>query len=519
MNKDKISLIIIDDDFASRNTIKNYIRKSPFYFIANDFSNANDALDWLNDYETDIAICDMRMPNIDGIEFISQAIKLQPNLHFLAISAYSDFRYLRECMINSVEDYILKHELTADLLINTLDKIKEKYNIKHGAVFLTNNHHIIEGDKFISEHILDLSNNGLIHFNSNIVLPIIISPDYNNEVFPDYSIFINNAIFTIQDIICNILDNRYSYVLHMTYSFQLALLLSFNSNENSSVIQGKRKSLFQLLKDKVLRLLNITITIAYTSTTMKLEDAMCFFDLISSFREEKLYLLPGTTFIPEIKDKRFSDKYTLPLYINEQMKTFSELKDFSGLREIIHSVFIDFSKKRISRKVVIETCIQLYTITNSILTVEKSNNYLKNINFTEFENICQFEKVILNLIDIEIQTMPNTGKKIYSTTVARVISYIEEHYKNNISLEKCAEHTGISYAHLSRIFKKETTLSFSEYLNHFRISRAKILLAENKLTIKKIAGETGFANYNYFFRVFKEVVGVTPAEYTVSANN
>ncbi|MDR0681129.1 MAG: response regulator, partial [Dysgonamonadaceae bacterium] len=109
MNSDKISLIIIDDDLSSRNTIKNYIRTSKCYFVAYDFSDARSALVWLGNHRADIAICDMNMPDIDGIEFITLALRFCPDLRFLAISAYSDFRYLRECMIHSVEDYLLKH--------------------------------------------------------------------------------------------------------------------------------------------------------------------------------------------------------------------------------------------------------------------------------------------------------------------------------------------------------------------------------------------------------------------------
>ena len=518
-NKKKIPLIIIDDDFTSRNTIKNYLRKNYIYYIAYDFANANDALEWLKDYKADIAICDMRMPNIDGIEFISQASKLHPNLHFLAISAYSDFRYLRECMINSVDDYILKHELTADLLINTLDKIKEKYNINQGLIYPTNNNHIVEADRFTYNHIIETIKNGLIYFTPDIVLPVIISPDYNNEIFPDYNIFSNNIIYTIQDIIYNILDNRYSYLLHMTSSFQFALLLSFNNNENSAAIQGKRKSLFLMLKDKILRLLNITLTIAYSPMTMKLYDAMKFFNCLSSFNEKKIYLAPGSNFIFGETMNRFTDNYILPPYLKEQIKTITELRDFHSLKEIIHNVFIDFSNKSISHRGVVETCIKLCTIVNSILSGEKPNDYLKNINFHKFEHIGQFEKTIMNVIECMVKITSDNMKPIVSTAVARAISYIEEHYKDAISLEGCAEDVGISYAHLSRIFKKETALSFSEYLNRLRISKAKILLATNKLAIKQIVSETGFTNYNYFFRVFKEIEGITPIEYTVGANN
>jgi YesN/AraC family two-component response regulator len=520
MNVDKISLIIIDDDFSSRNTIKSYIRTSKCYFVADDFSNAGSALEWLKNYRTDIAICDMNMPDVDGIEFITLALRFCPDLRFLAISAYSDFRYLRECMVHSVEDYLLKHELTAELLINTLDKIREKYNMIPYSALSPDTFHIIEQDaQFTVENIQNLADNKFINFNVETVIPVIISPDYNDDVFRNRIDFSNNVVFAIKDIITAVLDNKYLYIMHLNASFQFALLFSFDKNnekrtekETNAALQTKMKAICQLLKDKVLRLLNVTLTIAYSPFPMKLHEAADILPRARSFRETKLYSPSGILSILGKSEILFSGKYTLPAYMKEQIKTLLEIKDFLALKKLIHNVYAEFSENRLSVKKVIEISEKLYNYINSMLKADKAT---KKIDFSEFEFIGQFEKALINSID----NFNSEMNPVYSIPVIHALSYIANHYKEIISLESCAENVDISYAHLSRIFKKETSLSFSEYLNRFRVNKAKMFLAEKKLPIKQIVDETGFTNYNYFFKVFKGVEGITPVEYIEGANN
>jgi YesN/AraC family two-component response regulator len=515
----KIMLIIVDDDFSSRNTIKNFLKTSNCYFLANDFSNAAMALEWLKDNRVDIVLCDMNMPNIDGIEFITQALRLCPDLHFLAISAYSDFRYLRECMVNSVDDYLLKHELTTEILINTLDKIKEKYSIEPSSFFSVDTFHIIDQDiQFTGKNIRILIEEKAINFSADSVIPMVISPDYNNELFPDYTNFCNNIVYAIRDLICNVLDNKYSYLIHMSSSFQFALLFSFPDKSNNSVTQNKIKSLSILIKDKALRLFNVTLTIGYYPTIMKVEDALSLLDCLKTIREIKLYMPKGNSFILGETKSIFFNTYTLPSYFKELLKNYFELNDFLALKEFIHNIFLDLSEKYISQKKVIEICEKLYEIITAIFPQNNSQTGRTKINFMDYEFVGQFEKKIMDIINNSAANISGEKLSSYSPAISRALAYIDGHYREQISLETCAGDVGMSYAHLSRIFKKEPALSFSEYLNHFRVSKAKILLAGKKMAIKQIVDETGFANYNYFFRVFKDVEGITPVEYTGNAN-
>ena len=90
---------------------------------------------------------------------------------------------------------------------------------------------------------------------------------------------------------------------------------------------------------------------------------------------------------------------------------------------------------------------------------------------------------------------------------------IEEYYGSQITLEEAARQLSVSPEYLSRQYKKETGLSFSEDLRRLKVEKVKTLLIGTTLNLTKIAAMTGFSDPKYMSRVFKEEVGVLPAEY------
>ncbi|MDG0790372.1 AraC family transcriptional regulator [Cohnella ginsengisoli] len=101
----------------------------------------------------------------------------------------------------------------------------------------------------------------------------------------------------------------------------------------------------------------------------------------------------------------------------------------------------------------------------------------------------------------------------YSRHVSQAIELILEKYQGYITLELAAGAIGLNPSYLSRIFKEETHATFSEYLNRVRIDVSCKLLESGRYSIKQISTQAGFANYNYFFKVFKEMKGITPQAY------
>ena len=95
--------------------------------------------------------------------------------------------------------------------------------------------------------------------------------------------------------------------------------------------------------------------------------------------------------------------------------------------------------------------------------------------------------------------------------VEQAVAYIRENFSSDISLSSLARRFSVSSEHFSRLFKKETGLGFSKYLNSLRLQYAEQLLrSSGGKSITQIAEICGFEDSNYFSKKFKEVYGISP---------
>lgn len=93
-----------------------------------------------------------------------------------------------------------------------------------------------------------------------------------------------------------------------------------------------------------------------------------------------------------------------------------------------------------------------------------------------------------------------------------VLSYIEDHFHEELSVEVLADTAGLSRFHFSRLFKQLTDKSVTEYVNDIRIRRAEYLLHNTQLTVSEIALAVGYRDIYYFSRLFKKSRRMPPSE-------
>ena len=111
----------------------------------------------------------------------------------------------------------------------------------------------------------------------------------------------------------------------------------------------------------------------------------------------------------------------------------------------------------------------------------------------------------------------NSGSSnIFHPLVVRAINYIKNNYGAKLTIEKIADNVHIHPSYLSTIFKKYTGLSVNNYINNYRISIAKQLLANTDNDISAIANLTGFYDSQHFLKTFKKVCGTTPKSFRKS---
>lgn len=97
--------------------------------------------------------------------------------------------------------------------------------------------------------------------------------------------------------------------------------------------------------------------------------------------------------------------------------------------------------------------------------------------------------------------------------VSDIVSYINTHYMDNVTLEHLSSLFYISSFYLSRVFKNVTGFTFVEYLNSIRIKEAQRLLRESGLKVTTVAERVGYESTTHFGRVFKASTGLSPLQY------
>ena len=100
-----------------------------------------------------------------------------------------------------------------------------------------------------------------------------------------------------------------------------------------------------------------------------------------------------------------------------------------------------------------------------------------------------------------------------NSLVQRAKEYINGNYKKDLSLDELSKELDISPYYFSKLFKEETGSNFVEYLTGLRMDRAKELLKDESLSMKEICAAIGYSDPNYFSRIFKKNIGLTPTEY------
>lgn len=101
----------------------------------------------------------------------------------------------------------------------------------------------------------------------------------------------------------------------------------------------------------------------------------------------------------------------------------------------------------------------------------------------------------------------------YSNAAEEAITYINEHFPEEISVSDLAAKAGLSHYYFIRTFKRETGFTPHEYLLNTRLATAQYLLKNTKLTIKDICYQTGFSCESIFCSAFKHRLGMTPTQY------
>ncbi|MEY8391694.1 AraC family transcriptional regulator [Lachnospiraceae bacterium] len=122
--------------------------------------------------------------------------------------------------------------------------------------------------------------------------------------------------------------------------------------------------------------------------------------------------------------------------------------------------------------------------------------------FSFFYGLARSEKVPLR---------PQNHKSLERLKV--ILKHVEHRYQEKISIADAAKICGFSKSHFMKFFKQNMNISFTDYLNTYRLTIAARLLTSSEDTVSRIAAEIGFDNLSYFNRIFKEKYQCTPTQF------
>lgn len=511
----KIKIILVDDELTSRNTIKKYLEDNDIYEVVADFVDGKTALGWLRKNKIDIILCDMQMPEINGVELMRNIHIIDEYLPVIAISGYDDFNYVRGSLINGAANYLLKHELSKEKLIAALDQVREKYRIVPAGnnTYRKKGYCIFDENEFKAEKIRELSEKGEIDFFCQNVVPIAISPDYKLHAGVHPAEYKRDICKAIIDMLGQILRDKYQYVIYVTKRNHIILLLSFVEERSMLCMINLQSNLVGRLQRQIVRMLDITVTIVSGEIHGNIGNAVIEGNSMEALLADKLYLggNKAMSFAVTKKVKYYNGELPENLW---KQATFELNNHMENCVDTIYEMLDFMEKKRFTWERVYQNCKEILKLfgKREMLSEEEVHDLLAEMK--EYEEYEQFRSVILEVLYKYIQTSRIEREKQYSEQINQVIEYVKQNIAEDISLEKCAELAGCSYTYLSREFKKETGMRFVEFLNRQRVNKAKSLLIRKDISMKQIVDLSGFRNYNYFFKVFKGIEGVTPSEFT-----
>ena len=176
--------------------------------------------------------------------------------------------------------------------------------------------------------------------------------------------------------------------------------------------------------------------------------------------------------------------------------------DLAKIKQHVHSLLVLMSRAAIDGGADVNDIFRLSQSYEP--EIEKLRN-LEELNRWLSMVLHRFINFVFDFNDIKHHNV------IYQTT-----AYIKENLAEKLTLEDAAEHVSLSKSYFCRILKDELGYTFTEYVNHLRIERAKLYLRDSTMSIADIAYAVGFDDQSYFTRIFKKLTNVSPGQYRKS---
>lgn len=233
------------------------------------------------------------------------------------------------------------------------------------------------------------------------------------------------------------------------------------------------------------------------------------------------YLLKPCSFdkIREILDTYQNNHVAKNLHSSDLVSNLSE-KDYKRICEKIHLVIVQIFKQSNNQDAIYR---QLKSILSDVLDMipclDKKYKEAYEKKYQIREAICRdIELAEFWLYDLVDEVFKQKSIQNYPQLI-KVFTFLEDNIKKEVSLQSAASYSDLSLSYLSRLFKKEFGINFTNYVGIKKVTKSKKLLKNTDLAVAEVAYELGYNESSYFCKVFKGIEGITPTQYREKQNN
>ncbi|MCF0229130.1 MAG: response regulator [Parasporobacterium sp.] len=499
--------------------------------------NGLEAIEVLKNRKVDILITDARMPECDGIELIKWCSQNKPGIKSIVISGYRNFEYAHGALKYGVNSYLLKpinrkelEESLSEIIEELRGEEREVQNSNELQKIMSRNRDTLR-NHFISSYVFDgyqysriksglvddINSEYQMNFRDETYRAIFIKLDHDPELDAPMDRLLNIVKKNTEELMTGFAYESVSVKAHSG----VIHLLNYGMNLEAE-FRSKMDELYADL-EKTLDAYDrthLTIGVGVRGNSLsEIGRCIAMAGEAVKFRVDN----PGKKVI-------FYEDYEYKICHYDHIVSMERRRVLESHTK--HGNISDIGK-------VIDECrMQVAAIGNmSPAVLYAVINEIGQIPLSVTESILEDKAIIAEIrtgfeerIDCTVskEGLWNCVRETYEKCVGAILSemanqqtkpvrllktYIEEHYGEPISLESAAEYVKLSPNYVSTIFKKETGVSFLEYLTTARLDAATEMLRKTDMSINEIAEKVGYADVKYFSKLCRKTLGMKPSEY------
>ncbi|MBN2551419.1 MAG: helix-turn-helix domain-containing protein [Spirochaetales bacterium] len=521
-----MKVMVIDDEYFTRKDICTLLKEFEDTLEISDFETPLPALDYLKSNRVDIIISDIRMPDMDGLDFFEIVEREYPGIYPMIVSGFGDFEYAQRAIKFGVKAYVLKpvdEQLFFDELAKAFSFVSSKAASENRERLLAERERSAEREIIEDRLYYFLFAGGDKPGRSEVEAEIMWAKATHCIGIVKTDVTLSTPMLqAIRDSLESCYGDTRYYLINGRNGRELVLLLYWVGAlpmEEDLLYLRIRKLMKRLILEGQ-RSFNAKYYIAVSEIRTGLkgleENLRRAEDLITM----RFYVHSNSVLDAKCREAHVARSGS---DTNQKMVLLEDLlmKGYwSTVAEELNEIFRQIGEGSLDCIYdILRICRLCYNVLVKRIwrndyrlseDAEKVRNRLANM--SNYFDAGQLKGDILYLLDSVARA--DTMKISRDDLVSDLESYLNKNYDLDISLSELArKRYNVSVEHLNRKFKSRFGQNLSVYLKELRIGKACDLLKDGSLTITDIAGMVGYNDISHFIQTFKKLRGVTPGEF------